>query len=731
MFTLQTTDYSSFESNGLELIQHKYYKKDSQFDLSVDATETKTGIELVIEYSTELFKTETINRLAGYYVNFLADAVVHADKRLSDITFMEEHEIQLLLNGFNSKNMVIDQPRVFHKAFEKQVEQRLEQAALIFKGQYMSYRKLNEKANKLACFLKEKGVSNGVRVGIILDRSFELYVAIFAVLKAGGAFIPIAAKTPKERVAYYLEDSQAGFVITNNEYAAFLDCTAQLILIDSLSLNGYSINNPDYDVSPDDLMYQIYTSGTTGQPKGVMVTHGQLTGIGYAWQKEYGLSEFSVSLLQLANISFDVFVGDLARTFLNGGRLVICPEEVRLDLQELYRLIQKEKVNIFESTPQLVIPLMDYINERGLTLDYLKVLLIGSDIFKIEDYRRLLKIYGHQMRIINSYGVTEATIDSTYFESALEELEDTLSGNVPIGKPFPNVRCIVVDSNMNLRPIGVPGELLIGGIGVSNGYWKRESLNKERFFHSDILGGKWYRTGDLAIWNSAGYLEFVGRNDRQIKIRGYRVELSEIENVLIAHPDIREAIVTYINNDSGGYLYGYIVEKNPVDSVTLVSYLSERLPEYMVPSGFMRLDTLPLTAIGKIDFKGLPHPVMGKRPKRKVTGPRSPTEKELFQIWKAVLETEDISIHDNFFDIGGNSVLILKLFNHIQNQVTMDISVPDLFSYPTVFLLAQYIEKSSPAAQEKGKRAEIEDLLDRIENESIDIELAKKILMDI
>ncbi len=732
MFTLQTTDYSYFKNNGLEFIQYKFYKRNAQFDLSLDATETKNGIELVFEYSTELFRDGTIKRFAEHYVNFLREAVANPQKKMADIDFMDEEEKHLLLSNFGAKPLQIDKPRVFHSIFEQKAAENPKMIALICKDQRLTYEELNEKANQLAGFLKDKGAGVGERICVLMDRSPELYISILAVLKSGGVFIPVSSKTPGERVLFYLRDSEARFVLTREELAGQVEGQAEVIAVDSLLLSYFRKTNPEEVSCRNNPAYQIYTSGTTGQPKGVVVTHAQLTGIGYAWQQAYRLDEFPFCLLQIANISFDVFVGDLARSFMNGGKLVVCPDEVRLDLPELYRLIIKEQVNIFESTPQLVIPLMDYVYSNQLPLDSLRTLIVGSDIFKVEDYRRLLRRYQKRLRIINSYGVTEATIDSTYFESDLESLEDTLSGNVPIGWPFPNVRCVVLDSNMKLQPVGVPGELCIGGIGVSEGYWRREDLSRDKFFDSAELGGRWYKTGDVAVWNSMGYLEFQGRNDRQVKIRGYRIELAEIENVMLKYPGIREAIVRHAGRDiNEGFLYGYIVESEPVDIAGLNSYLSGCLPEYMIPAGFMKIRAVPLTPNGKINFKEIPEPMLETRISMKVKKPGNEMEEKLLYIWKSVLEAEEISIHDNFFDIGGNSVLILRLFNQIQNRIFKDITVPDLFSYPTIALLAEYIGKMTSTGTVSAKKTEIEELLGMLENQSIDVDTAKKILKDI
>src|SRR4030095_7367954 len=374
----------------------------------------------------------------------------------------------------------------------------------------------------------------------------------------------------------------------------------------------------------------------------------------------------------MAILSFDVFAGDLVRSLTNGGQLIVCPSDVLLDPASLYALIAEYRISIFESTPGIVIPLMDYIHESNLNVGFLKILVLGSDTLQSEHYRTLVERFGTTIRIVNSYGVTEATIDSSYF--AQKNLELALEGRTTIGKPLGNVQCYVLDRESRELPIGVPGELHIGGSGLARGYWNRPSLRAHGSFPHPVNGAaRVYQTGDIARWLPDGNIEFLGRIDDQVKIRGYRIEPGEIENRLLQHKEVREAVVLARGlRDSSLDLVAYVVPANAESresgdwSQELRRFLSEQLPNYMIPSYFIKLDLLPLTANGKVDKTALPDP--GEVDIDRTTGytaPRSRLEEQLAGIWQEVLQVEPIGIHDNFFELGGHSLKAMQIVSRI------------------------------------------------------------------
>ncbi|MCU0290356.1 MAG: amino acid adenylation domain-containing protein, partial [Acidobacteria bacterium] len=496
----------------------------------------------------------------------------------------------------------------------------------------LTYHQLNEQANRLAGVLMEKGVLPDTIVAIMIERSVEMIVGILGIIKSGGAYLPIEKGYPAERIDYMLKDSNAKLTIN---YEFLKDAPQAPFHQHSAFITQHS----------NHLCYVIYTSGSTGKPKGVMVRHENLVNATLGWREEYKLDKMDVNLLQMAGFSFDVSCGDLCRALMNGGKLVICPDEVKLNFSLLYNYLCWHQITLFESTPSLVIPFMDYIYENQLPLDYLKLLIIGSDSFRITDYHKLISRYGKSLRIINSYGATEATIDSTYYECKNEDEISTLSALspfVPIGKPMPNVKCFILDRYGEIQPVGVPGELIISGWGIARGYANRPELTADRFYRSYWSNKAYilYKTGDLARWLPEGNIEFLGRIDYQVKIRGFRIETGEIEKQLSGHPGIRESI-------------------------------------------------------GKIDRKSLPKP--GVKEKQDYLPPSNETEAKLAELWAGVLNIPShvIGIDSNFFQLGGHSLKATILLSRIHKEFDVKVPLVEIFKTPRIKELAEYIKKKN------------------------------------
>ncbi|MCK5055449.1 MAG: amino acid adenylation domain-containing protein, partial [Candidatus Aminicenantes bacterium] len=612
----------------LENIHDKSYLKDIDYNMLFSFRRSPDRIEVVIEYNSQKYSKRIIEQIFSHFVRIMERALTDLNVKLADIDMLSEQERQQLLLDFSANDIDFPRDKTFQQLFEEQVGKTPQDIAVVAQGadRILSYKELNEKANRLALVLRERGVTGDTITAIMVGRSLEMIIGVIAILKAGGAYLPIDPEYPDERIEFMLADSKTRFLVTQAYLKDKPDFDGEIVPVEEELANSNEAINLELINSPTDLVYVIYTSGSTGKPKGVMVQHDHFVNLAYGWQREYRLLEMEVVLLQMASISFDVFAGDLARTFLNGGKMVINPL-MAVEPESMYQLIKSHQVTLFESTPSYIIPFMQYIYENDLEIASLQLLILGSDICPFPDYKKLLARFGKQMRIINSYGVTETTIDSSYYEEYIEESMPS-SGNVPIGKPLPNVKFYILDLAGKPLPIGVPGELYTGGRSVARGYLYREELTAERFLPNPFTAGQhMYKTGDLARWLPDGNVEFLGRVDFQVKIRGYRIELGEIEHKLREHADIKEAVVVEKTEKGGDkYLYGYFVsEKNP-DPAELRDYLNRRLPDYMVPWFYTRLEKIPLTHNGKIDLKALPEPQAAEE--KEYAAPRNEKEKK-------------------------------------------------------------------------------------------------------
>ncbi|HYA91761.1 MAG TPA: amino acid adenylation domain-containing protein, partial [Thermodesulfobacteriota bacterium] len=587
-----------------------------------------------------------------------------------------------------------------HQIFEFEAERLPNTVAVVFDGEEITYRELNEQANRLAHFLKKNGVNQETLVGIYMERSLGLIVALLGVLKAGGAYLPLDPMYPQERLAFMLDDSGAQVVLTHGFLAKNLSpCRAQVVCLDSVqdTINREDNGNPLPVATPNNLVYAIYTSGSTGQAKGVMVEHRSLANAYLFWDETYQLHTLK-SHLQMASFSFDVFTGDLVRALCSGGKLVLCPREYLMDPPNLYRLMRREKVDFAEFVPAVLRELVSYLHKDGSKLDFLKILVCGSDSWNMDEYRRFKEVCGPNTRLINSYGVTEATIDSTYFEGTSKDFScDVL---VPIGRPFANIELYVLDSNLQPTPIGVPGELHIGGVGLARGYLNRPELTAEKFITNpfgDRPKQRLYKTGDLARYLPDANIELLGRVDFQVKIRGFRVETGEIESVLGQHPGVEQIAVAALDDALGNKrLVGYVVVKDSQSAPSmndLRSFLKKKLPEYMVPSTFLLMDKLPLTPNGKIDRRALPTPdSLDSELEVSYVAPRSETEKKLGAIWQEVLNRDKVGVHHDFFELGGHSLLATRVMSRINQLFGIQLALRKLFEVTTIASLADLVD---------------------------------------
>lgn len=698
MFSIENIESKNISIDSVEIEDYKRENTISKFDLTLNAVENTDNIYFSFEYCKKLFRKDTIERMANHYINILKSITNKPDIELDKLDILTDIEKELFIDT-NTNLCEYPKDKTFYMLFEEQVERTPEKIAVVYKDKVLTYRELNAKANQLARHLRNIGVESESKVGILLDRGLDMIVAVIGVMKSGGAYIPLDESYPEERINFILNDCQAMALIVNGNLYHSLEFSGNIIDIydDNISKNDQENLVPISFYN--NLIYIIYTSGTSGNPKGVMLEHRNITNIAFAWKEDYKLEEMDVNVLQFASFSFDVFCGDLCRALLNGGKLSICSTEERSDIKALYNIIENQKITIFESTPSLIVELMKYIHKNNLPLNNLKLLILGSDVCKMEDFKRINNQFGKNIRILNSYGLTETAIDSSFFEMRNSKVLNSI--NVPIGRPMKNNKFYILDKNLNYLPLSVSGELYIGGEGVARGYVNNEALTSEKFIQNPFVKGEMlYKTGDLARWILDGNVEFIGRKDNQVKIRGFRIEISEIENILMTYNGIEEAAVIPVECNNDIYLYAYYSAQIDINTQKVKEFLLDIIPSYMIPSYFIQLEKIPLNSNGKIDRKALAK--LDKRIERgrEYEASRNDIEEKLVKIWREVLCLDKISINDNFFHIGGHSLKAISLVLKINEEFSDEVSIREIFKAPTIKELAKYIKGSGIEGKE-------------------------------
>ncbi|MEM1394270.1 MAG: amino acid adenylation domain-containing protein, partial [Cyanobacteria bacterium P01_H01_bin.150] len=642
------------------------------------------------------------------------------------LPLLSQKERRQLLSEWNNTVKEYPTDKCVHQLFEQQVEKTPNAVAVSFAGEELTYIELNQRANQLAHHLQSLGVEKEALVGICLQRSIDMVVSVLAVLKAGAAYVPLDPNYPPERLSYMLSDSAVTVLLTHSSLQSSLPQNQAFpVCLDTDwgTIEQHSQENINLDkLNSDNLAYVIYTSGSTGQPKGVLVAHNSLVNAYFAWEDVYQLKNQARKHLQMASFSFDVFAGNLARALCSGGTLVLCPISHLLDAAKLYELMVAQEIDCAEFVPAVIRNLMEYLHETNQNLNFMKVMIVGSDSWYIEEHEKLRDLCSEQTHLINSYGVTEATVDSSYFDNICNKKHG--ENLVPIGHPFANTQMYILDKQLQPLPIGVPGELYIGGDGLARGYLNRPQLTSEKFIQSpfdDSKSKRLYKTGDLARYLSDGNIEFLGRIDNQVKVRGFRIELGEIEAVINTHPLVNQAVVIATSGIAGGKrLIAYMALEQSLNNNELCEFIKSQLPEHMVPSAFVTLDKLPLTPNGKIDRKALQTmdaDVIERT--NEYIAPRTESEEIIADIFASILrmEVENVGIKDNFFELGGHSLLATQVISRIRQAFAVDISLRSLFEEPTVEDLSKIISNShSPLAQQL-QAAPVDELENREEIE--------------
>jgi amino acid adenylation domain-containing protein len=724
MFALQNASIEELGMPGLSITSLQLENVTSKFDLSLSMEETAQQLRGAWEYNIDLFDVATITRMTGHFQTLLEGIVGNPEQEIFELPLLTSTERYQLLEEWNNTQTEYSQHKCIHQLFQDQVELTPDAVAIVFEDQQLTYRELNCQANKVAHYLRTLGVGPDVLVGICLERSPLMVVALLGVLKAGGAYMPVDPTYPKERLTYMVENSQVSVLLTENKLVAELPKSRDCVVC--LDTNWENIARESEEnllggSEPENLGYVIYTSGSTGKPKGVMIAHNSLVNAYQGWKQIYQLPTLVTSHLQMASFSFDVFSGDVIRALCSGGKLVLCPHKWLLEPEKLYQLILHEEIDCAEFVPVVLRTLVQYLEKTQQNLNFMKLLIVGSDSLYMKEYEEFQRFCGPQTRLINSYGASEATIDSTFFERTKVNL--THNGFVPIGRPFPNTRIYILDNHLQPVPIGVAGELYIGGSGLARGYLNARELTQEKFIPNPLFqqaGTRLYKTGDKARYLVDGNIEYFGRSDNQVKIRGFRIELGEIEASLIKHPQVHSAAVIAREDIPGNKsLVAYVVahQDSKVIIGELRSFLSSQMPTYMLPNAFVILETLPLTPNGKVDRRALPAPDVSHRNlETGFVAPRTSTEEILAAIWSEVLGLQHISIHDNFFELGGHSLLATQVISRLRKAFCIDLPLRSLFESPTIaesaeLVVAQQFEQAESAALE-FILAEVDELSD-------------------
>ncbi|GAB1539475.1 hypothetical protein NUACC21_21420 [Scytonema sp. NUACC21] len=687
-FEEQFTELSTAE---LSFSIYKQYACFDKFKIKISLIRNDDSLLAEFHYDSEFLSTEDIQRTAGQFHTLLESVIQHPKAVLNELEILSNTERQQLLIEFNNTKIDYPKNKCLHQLFEEQVERTANNIAVVFEEQHLTYAELNAQANQLAHYLQRLGVEPDVLVGICIERSLLMVIAQLAVLKAGGAYLPLDPAYPKERLSWMLEDSETLLVLTTQQLAENLPLSQKYVIyLDSTweVLNQESEENPVSEVEADNLAYVIYTSGSTGKPKGVAIAHQAICNHMFWMQTSFPLKEAD-KVLQKTPFSFDASVWEFYAPLLAGAQLVMAQPGGHQDSVYLVQTIADKGITVLQLVPTL---LQMLLKEKEIeTCRSLKRIFCGGEALSVALQE---EVFAHlDVELHNLYGPTEACIDSTYWTCKREAFPQI----IPIGRPIANTQIYILNAQLQPVPIGVKGEAYIGGTPLARGYLNRPGLTREKFLPNPFIqeeGARIYKTGDLARYLPDGNIEFLGRIDHQIKIRGFRIELGEIEAVLAEHFQVQEAVVIAREDQPGSQrLVGYVIPKEePPTTTDLRRFLMQKLPEYMVPSVFVMLQAFPLTQNGKVDRRALPAPPDSSQITRgnSFVPPRTPTEKILADIWAGILGLEAVSIHDNFFELGGDSIVGIRVIAQA-NQAGLQLVVKQLFQYQTIAELATVV----------------------------------------
>ena len=650
--------------------------------------EAGATLSVRLSYDRRHFSAESIAQMASHLGFLLQAMAATPDARLGELA---------LPSACEQSPVAFPTGQCAHQLIEAQAARRPEAIALRFKGESLSYGELNLRANRLAHRLHEQGVGPEVRVGLAVERGFEMIVGLLAILKAGGAYVPLDPDSPAERLAYLLDDSGIALLLTQPALVERLSLPESLpVLMLDADLSGYSEADPLSFSTPAQLAYVIYTSGSTGRPKGTLLTHHNLMRLFAATEDWFGFGQQDVWTL-FHSYAFDFSVWEIFGALLHGGRLVIVPREVTRSPEDFHRLLIDEQVTVLNQTPSAFRQLIPVACASPAELALRRV-VFGGEALDVPGLRPWFERFGDQTpQLVNMYGITETTVHVSYRPITLADTFDSAS---PIGVAIPDLSWYVLDADFNPVAQGCSGELHIGHAGLARGYHNRAALTAERFVPDPFGdGGRLYRTGDLARWRGEGVIDYAGRIDHQVKIRGFRIELGEIEARLKTHPQVQDAVVLSRDNQLIAYTVrrsGFIRDEDAAIRTHIRDHLKTTLPDYMIPAHLILLDAFPLTGNGKLDRKALPAPDASQL-QAAFVAPETPLQQELAAIWAEVLKVERVGLHDNFFELGGHSLLAVQLLARVRERLQHEIGLRDLFEQPTLAAFSAAVEKKTDA----------------------------------
>jgi amino acid adenylation domain-containing protein len=679
----------------------------SKFDLALCVSETADGLDCIIEYSTDLFDAATIRRMAGHYANLLEAATAEPDAGLSHLPMLGEDEARQLLVERNATAADVPQ-RAVHQFIEEQARRTPGRIAATFGDERVTYAELDQRATAVAQRLLRAGLRPDMPVGLMVERSLDMLSGVLGILKAGGGYVPLDPAYPPDRLAWMVEDSGMEMLVTHRALDRLLSRPPHLVVRmdeeEAVAATGAG-TAPAPAVKPDSLAYVLYTSGSTGRPKGVAISHAALTNFLVSMRREPGIAADDV-MLAVTTLSFDIAGLEIHLPLMVGATVAVASRDEAADPALLATRMEQSGCTLMQATPTTWRALLNAGWQGSPSLK----ILCGGEAMPPDLAQALLP---RCRELWNMYGPTETTVWSTLSRVTAD---DVAAGRIPIGGPIANTQVFVLDAARNPQPAGLVGELYIGGRGLARGYWRRDDLTRERFVRSPFATDALiYRTGDLACWLPDGRLACLGRIDNQLKVRGFRIEAGEVENAMLAHAAVREAVVVARADDGEARLAAYLVAAAdaPEDLADrLRTLLRTSLPEYMVPSYFVSLSALPRTGNGKLDRKALPAPAAAAAPRAAALLPRSATEAKVLAMFQEVVGRPDFGILDNFFDFGGHSLMAARLMAALREAFGLAMPLRNLFERPTVAGLAEIIDELSwlaaGQAPANGAREEVE-----------------------
>lgn len=694
MFVLRNTpEIPQLNIDDLTISPVEFEHSTAIFDLILFITESDEGYHASFEYSADLFRRETIERMIEHFQVLLSGIIEQPGNLISELPLLTAAEESQILNQFNNTGAAYPGNKSIIDLFESQVENTSNLTALVFDEKHLSYQELNQRSNQLARFLKDRNIGEGDLVAISIDRSFEMIIGVLGILKSGAAYVPVDPEYPEERRAFIIREVRSGILLTTSfTKASYADNSGfELIEIDTnLEIQNKSADNLNLSVDPESLVYVLYTSGSTGVPKGVQMPGRAMINL-LNWQdKEFTNKHRRV--LQFASLNFDVSFQEIFSTLCFGSELHLIDSERRKDASLMFADMRVQGItHLF--IPFIVLKnLAEYVIHANEKVGLQEIIVAGEQLKLTEDVVQFIR--SNNIRLVNQYGPTEAHVVSSFSVDP-----DELVLLPPIGKPIDNVNLYILDGRKNIVPIGIPGELFIGGVQVAKGYLNRTELNAEKFVENLFPGeghAKYYNTGDLARWLPDGNIEYLGRVDDQVKIRGYRIELGEIESILLESDFVRQAVVlAKTDNIDSKRLVSYIVPEGYFNRDQIIAFAQSRLPEYMVPSVWIEMNSMPITRNGKIDKRALPGADVNELLAKSFIAPRNNVENSMAATWMRLLKVDRVGIHDNFFELGGHSLLATRVIAAIRKELNVEVAIKDLFLYPTIARLAESIKNQN------------------------------------